>query len=56
MMSDLFKHFPDLSIAAFMQGHFQPRIVSFLDYSYLSWSGSHATVWIALFSNCDSGA
>jgi hypothetical protein len=56
MMANLFEHLPDLSIAPFMQGHFQPGIVSFLDYSYLRRRGSHATVWIALFSNCDSGA
>jgi hypothetical protein len=56
MMSNFFEHFSDLSVAAFVQCHFQPWIVSFLDYSYLRWRGSHATVWIALFGNCDSGA
>jgi hypothetical protein len=56
MMANLFEHLPDLSIAPFMQGHFQPRIFSFLDYAYLRWRGSHATVRIALFGNGDSGA
>jgi hypothetical protein len=56
MMSDLFEHLPNLSISSFMQGHFQPGIVSFLDYSYLRRRSSDATVWVALFGNCDSGA
>jgi hypothetical protein len=56
MMSDLFEHFSNLSISSFMQSHFQPGIVSFLDDSYLRRRSSDATVWVALFGNGDSGA
>ena len=49
-----FKHFTDLAVAAFNDGHFEPRIIAFADQANFCRSGAHAAA--AFFGDGNSAA